>query len=92
MVQQKQIRPGTMRLLVRPLALLRGLRMWYCHELWCRSQMWLKSCIAVAVAKADSCGSDLTHSLGTSICRECSPKIAINQSINQSRKIKGRDS
>ena len=23
-----------------------------CHELWCRSQMWLRSCVAVAVVKA----------------------------------------
>ena len=20
-----------------------GVRIWHCHELWCRSQMWLKS-------------------------------------------------
>ena len=42
--------------------------------LWCRSQMRLRSCIAVAVAVAGSCSSDLTPSLGTSICRRCSPK------------------
>jgi len=30
----------------------------YCHELWCKSQMWLGSCIAVAVVQADSCSSD----------------------------------
>ena len=22
----------------------------HCHELWCRSQTWLRSCVAVAVA------------------------------------------
>ena len=26
-----------------------GLRIWHCHELWCRSHMWLRSCVAVAV-------------------------------------------
>ena len=36
MVQQKQIQLGTMKLQVRTLALLRGLRIWRCHELWCR--------------------------------------------------------
>ena len=29
-----------------------------CRELWCRSQMRLGSCIAVAVAQAVSCSSD----------------------------------
>ena len=28
---------------------LSGLRIWYCHKLWCRSQMQLGSGIAVAV-------------------------------------------
>ena len=28
---------------------LSGLRIWHCHELWCRSQMWPGSCVAVAV-------------------------------------------
>ena len=34
---------------VRSLASLSGLRIWCCCELWCRSQMLLGSCIAVAV-------------------------------------------
>ena len=25
-----------------------------CHELWCRSQTWLESCVAVAVTYASS--------------------------------------
>ena len=37
MAQQKQIRLGTVRLWVHSLALLSGLRIWCCHELWCRS-------------------------------------------------------
>ena len=29
--------------------LAQWLRTWYCHELWCRSQMQFGACIAVAV-------------------------------------------
>ena len=50
MVQWKQTQLGTMRLRVQPLALLSGLRILCCCELWCRSQTWLRSGIAVAVA------------------------------------------
>ena len=39
----------TMKLWVWSLALLSGLRIRRCHELWCRSQMWLGHCTAVAV-------------------------------------------
>jgi len=39
---------------VQSLALLSGLRIWHCCKLGCRSQMWLGSCIAVAVVYADS--------------------------------------
>ena len=49
-VQQKQIRLGTMRLRVRSLALLSGLRIRRCRELWCRAQTWLGSLVAVALA------------------------------------------
>ena len=28
---------------------LSGLRPWQCHELWCRSQIWLRSNVDVAV-------------------------------------------
>ena len=34
--QWKRIQLGTMRLQVRTLASLSGLRIWHCHELWCR--------------------------------------------------------
>ena len=30
-------------------ASLSGLRVWRCQELWCRSQTWLGSSVAVAV-------------------------------------------
>ena len=44
-VQRKRMRVGTMKLKVRSLALLSGLRIWRCHELWCRSPMWLGSSV-----------------------------------------------
>ena len=51
-VHQKKIRLGTIRLQVLSLASLGGLRIQHCCELWCRSQIWLRSGIAVAVAVA----------------------------------------
>ena len=65
----------SMRMGVQSLDSLRGLRIWiqHCHELWCRLQMLLRSWIAVAVMQASSRSSDLTPSLGTSICHVCSP-------------------
>ena len=63
-----------MRLRVRFLASLSGLRIWHCCELWDRSQMWLRSGVAVAVVWASSYSSDETPSLGTSICHRCGPK------------------
>ena len=50
MAQRKQIQLGTMRLQIQSLALLRGLRIWHCRELWYGSQMQLGSRVAVAVA------------------------------------------
>ena len=50
-VQWKQIQLGIMRLQAQPLAfLISGLSIWHFRELWCRSQMQLRSGIAVAVA------------------------------------------
>ena len=43
-----------------------------CSGLWCRSQMWLWSGVAVTVA--GSCHSYSAPSLGTSIYSGCSPK------------------
>ena len=74
MAQRKQILLGTMRLWVRSVALLNGLRIWRCYKLWCRLQIWLRSHVAVAVTQASSCSSDLTSSLGTSICHGYDPK------------------
>ena len=72
--QWKLIRLGTVRLQVRSLALLSGLRIRHCCKLRCRSQMQLGSCIAVAVAQAGSCISHSTPSLGISICYGCNSK------------------
>ena len=63
-----------MRLQVRSLASLSGLRSRRCRELWCRSQTRLRSDVAVAVAEAGSCSSSWTPSLGTSRCRGCGPR------------------
>ena len=57
-----------MRTWVQPLALLSGLKIQHCHELWCRSQTRLRSRVAVAVAEARNYSSNSTPSLGTSIC------------------------
>ena len=62
MVQWKRIQLGTIRLRVRSLASLGGLRICRCRELWCRSQTQL-----------GSCSSHWTPSLGTSLCHECGP-------------------
>ena len=51
---------GSMRMWIWSLASLSGLRIWYCRELWCRSQTWLGSHIAVAGVWASSCNSNLT--------------------------------
>ena len=54
--------------------LLSGLRIWYCHELCCRSQTRLGSHVAVTMVLAGGYSSDSTLSLGTSVCHKCSPK------------------
>ena len=56
-------------------ASLSGLRIWHCHELWCRSQTQLGSGVAVAVAEASGYSSDLIPSLGLSICLGCGSKM-----------------
>ena len=59
---------------VRSLASLSGLRIRCGRELWCRLQMRLGSGVAVALALAGSYSSDLTPSLGISVCHGCGPK------------------
>ena len=67
MAQQVKNPTITMRTWVWSLASLSGLRIWCCHELWCRLQKWFGSHVAVAVVWAGSCISSLTPSLGTSM-------------------------
>ena len=50
------------------------IRIWHCRELQCRSKTHLVACIAVAVAQAGGCSSNLIPSLGTSICHGCGLK------------------
>ena len=71
-----------MRMWVRSLALLSGLRIWGCHERWCRSQTQLRS------GMAGSCSSDSTPSLGTSMCHGCDPKKEGND--NNNKKMAGQ--
>ena len=75
-----------MRLWVRSLALLCGLRIRRCRELWCRLQTWLGSCIAVALAKAGGYSSDWIPSLGTSICCESGPRNGKKTKNKQTKK------
>jgi len=74
MAQGKRISLVSMRTQVRSLALLSGLRVQHCHELCCRSQMQLRSGIAVAVVRDGRYSSDWTPSLETSICCRCGQK------------------
>ena len=60
--------------LTRTLALLSGLRMRCCPELWCRLQTRLGSRIAVALVQAGGNSSDQTPSLRTSMCHGCGPR------------------
>ena len=69
-----QVQSLPMRMQVQSPALISGLRIWRCCELWCRSWMWLGSSVAVAVVQAGSCSSNSTPSLGTSICCGCGSK------------------
>ena len=56
------------------LASLSRLRIRCCCELWCRSQTWLGSCVALAVARGISYSSDQIPSLATSVCHGSSPR------------------
>ena len=63
-----------MRLRVQSLALLSGLRIQRCRELWGKSQMRLGSHVDVALAQGSGYSSDLTPSLGTSISHGSGPR------------------
>ena len=70
------------------LASLSGLKIWHCHELWCRSQMWFESGIAVAVVQASSCSSNSTFVPGTSICYGAALKRQTNKKITYTILVK----
>ena len=74
MAQWKRIWLVSMRTQVRSLASLSGLRIWHCRELWCGSQMLLGSGVTVAMVQASSYSSNLTPSLGISICCGSGPR------------------
>lgn len=69
---------------------LSGLRIWHCRELWCRSQTQLGPGIAVAVVKVGSYSSNLTPSLGTSICHRCGLKKQTNKKKKEKEKKERR--
>ena len=65
-----------MRFRVQSLASLSGLRIWRCPELWCRSQTWLRSCIAVgaAIALIRPLAWEPSHAAGMAIKRQKTKK------------------
>ena len=63
-----------MRMQAPSRALLSGLRVWSCPELWCRWQMRIRSGVALAGVEAGSCSSNWTPSLGTSMCLRGGPR------------------
>ena len=71
--QWKQIQLETMRLWVRSLATLSGLRIWHCCELWCRSRhgsdpalLWLW-CRLAAVAPIRSLAWKPPYAVGVAL-------------------------
>ena len=70
MAQQKRTSLVSMKMRIRSLAPLSGLRIWRCQELWHRSQ----TCIRAGIAVASSCSSHSTPSLRTYLCHRCGPK------------------
>ena len=59
---------------VLSLASLSGLKIHSVAAMWCRSQRWLGSCVAVAVVQAGSYSSDSTPDLGNSVCCKYGPE------------------
>ena len=72
----------SIRIQVQSLASLSRLRIQHCSELCCRLQMQLGLHITVVVVEAGNCTSDLTPSLGISLCHRYGTKK--RQSSNQS--------
>ena len=70
MAQQKRAQLVSMKMQVQSLALLSGLSIWHCHKLWCKSQTWLRSCIAVAVAHIQPLARELSYPAGLALKRK----------------------
>ena len=83
MAQWQQTQLMSMEMQVQSLALLSGLMIWHCRELWSRSQMWLGFRIAVVVAQAISCSSDLTPSLGIALKKTKTKKQKIKNPVHK---------
>ena len=86
--QQKWIWLVSMRMWVQSLASLSGLKSRHCHELWCRFQMWLGSCVAVAMVQATAVATINPPSLETSICHRCGPENTKKKKKSMLQKIK----
>ena len=68
--QQTQL--ASMRMQVWSLTSISGLRIRHCPELWCRSQIWLESCVAVVYAS--NYRSNWTLAWEPPYTVECGPK------------------
>ena len=69
-----------------------GLAQWVkiqrCCELWCWSEMCLRSGVAVAVVEVSSYSSSSTPSLGTSICQGSSSRIGKKRQKNKKTQLR----
>ena len=59
---------------VQSLARLSVLRIQYCHELWCRSETLLGSCVALAVAPIQPLSWDPPYATGIALKSETKTK------------------
>ena len=90
--QRKQIWLVSMRMEVQSLALPSGLRIQHCCELWCRSQMRLRSGIAVAVALASGNSSNSNPNLRTRYAEGTAPKRKTNKQTKLQLEDRNRNS
>ena len=64
-----------MRTPVGSMALLSGLRIQRCHELWCGSKMQLESGVAVAVVSIQPLDWELPYAMGVALKKQKKKKI-----------------
>ena len=79
----------SMQMLVWSLALLSGLRIHHCHERWYRSQMWLGSGVAVAIAAATFrlLAWEPSYAVGVAPCLKKKKKAAAPRRPYEAHKI-----